>query len=139
MRLQALIHSSAARAGAQEEHRSIYLSTYGIIFAGTPHQGGEGVTWALRLVAIASIFTNTNDTMLQHLQRDSEEVQRLMRDYAPISGDFRTKFVYETSPTELPTGRSMMVRASANSHKYVLTSLAVVDRTESFRRSIRAG
>lgn len=109
MRVQALIHSAAARAGAQEEHRSIYLSTYGTIFAGTPHQGGEGVTWALRLVTIASIFVNTNDRMLQHLQRDSEEVQRLMRDFAPISSDFRTKFAYETLPTVLPTGRSMMV------------------------------
>ena len=107
--MQALIHSAAARAGAQEEHRSIYLSTYGTIFAGTPHQGGEGVTWALRLVTIASIFVNTNDRMLQHLQRDSEEVQRLMRDFAPISSDFRTKFAYETLPTVLPTGHSMMV------------------------------
>ena len=89
MRLQALIHSAAARAGAQEEHLSIYLSTYGIIFAGTPHQGGDGVAWGLRLVTIAIVFINTNDKMLQHLQRDSEEVQRLMGDYAPISSDFR--------------------------------------------------
>jgi hypothetical protein len=118
MSLYALIHSAAARTGAQEEHRSIYLSTYGIIFAGTPHQGGEGVTWGLRLVTIASIFVNTNNRILQHLQRDSEEVQRLMRDYAPISSDFRTKFAYETLPTTLPTGSSIMVKPKTRSYSY---------------------
>lgn len=108
--IQALIHSAAARSGAQEDHRSIYLSTYGIIFAGTPHQGGEGVAWGLRLVTVASMLVNTNPAMLQHLQRDSEEVQRLLRDFAPISNDFCTKFAYETLITPLPTGTSIWVR-----------------------------
>lgn len=137
MRLQALIHSAAARAGAQEEHRSIYLSTYGIIFAGTPHQGGDGVTWGLRLVTIASAFVNTNDRMLQHLQRNSEEVQRLMRDYAPISNDFRTKFAYETLPTTLPTGSSIWVSAST-ARTLTCTSLIEVDRTKIFCCCTRA-
>lgn len=70
----------------------------------------------MRLVAIASIFVNTNDSMLQHLEHDSEEVQKLMRDYAPLSNDFLTTFAYETLPTILPTGRSMMVRTSINRH-----------------------
>ncbi|MCJ1439073.1 hypothetical protein MMC27_008464 [Xylographa pallens] len=120
----ALIHSAAARTGAQEEHRSIYLSTYGIIFAGTPHQGGDGVTWGVRLITIASVFVNTNNNMLHHLERDSEEVQRLMRDYAPISGDFRTKFAYEILPTRLPTGTSIMVVPKASA---VLPGLADVE------------
>jgi len=38
-----LIHSEAARQGALEEHRSIKLSTYGIFFIETPHQGGSEV------------------------------------------------------------------------------------------------
>lgn len=110
----ALIHSAAARSGAQEDHRSIYLSTYGIIFAGTPHQGGEGVAWGLRLVTVASMLVNTNPAMLQHLQRDSEEVQRLLRDFAPISNDFCTKFAYETLITPLPTGTSIWVCPKAS-------------------------
>lgn len=91
--------------------------------------------WGVRLIAIASIFVNTNDRMLQHLQRDSEEVHRLMRDYAPISNDFRTKFAYETIPTVLPTGRSMIVSASKSFFKYFAK---YVDRTKSFRRCTRA-
>jgi 3-methyladenine DNA glycosylase AlkC len=85
------------------------MSTYGIIFAGTPHQGGEGVAWGVRLVKIASIFANTNANMLRHLQRDSEEVQRLLRDYASISNEFVTKFAYETLQTRLPIGNYIEV------------------------------
>lgn len=85
------------------------MSTYGIIFAGTPHQGGEGVAWGVRLVNIASIFANTNKTTLQHLERDSEEVQRLLRDYAPISNEFVTKFAYDTLLTRLPIGNYVEV------------------------------
>lgn len=85
------------------------MSTYGIIFAGTPHQGGEGVKWAARVAMVASIFVNTNDNLLNHLERDSEEVQRLLRDFAPISNEFVIKFAYETLPTKLPTGGSIHV------------------------------
>ncbi|MCJ1394832.1 hypothetical protein MMC18_007712 [Xylographa bjoerkii] len=82
---------------------------YGIIFAGTPHQGGEGVAWGKRLVSIVSIFRNTNTEMLQHLERDSEEVQRLLRDFGPISNEFVAKFAYETLQTRLPTGTYIQV------------------------------
>jgi hypothetical protein len=41
--MKALIHSDAARRGALVEHRSIKLSTYGVMFMGTPYQGGSGV------------------------------------------------------------------------------------------------
>jgi hypothetical protein len=87
------------------------------------------VTWGMRLVTIASIFVNTNNGMLQHLQRDSEEVSRLMRDYAPISNDFRTKFAYETLPTVLPMGGSMMVSVSMNYYRYLAE---YIDRTKIF-------
>lgn len=41
---KALLHSDRVRVGNLEDQRSIKLSTYGIIFMGTPHQGGQGVT-----------------------------------------------------------------------------------------------
>ncbi|KAI9782390.1 MAG: hypothetical protein M1839_005263 [Geoglossum umbratile] len=105
----ALIHSDSARERHLEHHRSIKLSTHGIFFLGTPHQGGEGVSWAKILVNAASIFAQSNTHVLRHLERDSEWLQQQLGQYAPISGEFVTKFAFETYETPLPFGGSIMV------------------------------
>ena len=92
-----------------EEH-AIKLSTYGLIFLGTPHQGGEGVEWGERLATIASIFVQTNKMLLQHLQRDSEWLQLQLNQYLGISDEFVTRFAYETLPTAIALGKSIVVR-----------------------------
>jgi hypothetical protein len=76
---------------------------------GTPHQGGEGTAWGQRLVNVASIFVNTNDKLLNVLERDSETPQNQLAQYTPISMDFVTKFAFETYPTPLAFGKSLMV------------------------------
>ncbi|CAN9243604.1 unnamed protein product [Alternaria alternata] len=88
----ALIHSDAARRGALEEHRAVKLSTYGILFMGTPHQGGSGVALGKLMVNVASLGQ-----------------------YGPISSDFVTKFAFEEYATPTVLGKSIMVvpRASA--------------------------
>jgi hypothetical protein len=79
------------------------------MFMGTPHQGGEGVAWGKRLVNLASIFVKTNDKLLNILERDSEALQQQLGQYAPISGDFETKFAFETRATPLTFGSSIVV------------------------------
>ncbi|KAF1952737.1 TPR-like protein [Byssothecium circinans] len=111
----ALIHSDAARRGALEEHRSIKLSTYGVMFMGTPHQGGSGVALGRLMVNVASVFVAADDRLLQHLERDSEWLQQQLGQYGPISSDFVTKFAFEEYATPTVLGQSFMVvpRASA--------------------------
>jgi len=106
---QALIHSDAARKGALEEHRSIKTSTYGIMFMGTPHQGGNGVQFGKLLVNAASVYKATTSRLLGHLERDSEWLQQQLRQYGPISGEFMTKFAYEEYETPTALGHSIMV------------------------------
>ncbi|KAI1210264.1 P-loop containing nucleoside triphosphate hydrolase protein [Annulohypoxylon truncatum] len=110
----ALIHADAARQGAHYEHRSVKTSTYGIIFMGTPHQGGTGVKLGCFLVNIASIFVAADDRVLKHLERDSELLQQQLGQYGPISGDFVTKFAYETYETSTLLGHKMMVVPKAS-------------------------
>ncbi|KAH8178500.1 hypothetical protein LIA77_00019 [Sarocladium implicatum] len=88
----ALIHSDAARQGAVPEHRSIRTSTYGILFMGTPHQGGNGVQLGRVLANVASLAIPADDRLLKHLERESEWLQQQLGQYTPISGDFVTKF-----------------------------------------------
>ncbi|CAH0020139.1 unnamed protein product [Clonostachys rhizophaga] len=111
----ALIHSDASRQGALLEHRSIKLCTYGIIFMGTPHQGGNGVQLGRLLVNIASVFVAADNHILQHLERDSEWLQQQLGQYGPITNDFVTKYAYEAYETATAFGRKIMVvpRASA--------------------------
>ncbi|SLM35870.1 Ribosomal protein S5 domain 2-type fold, partial [Lasallia pustulata] len=110
----ALIHSEAARRGALEEHRSIKLSTYGILFMGTPHQGGSGVHLGELMLKVASIFVTADDKILKHLERDSEWLQQQLGQYAPISNDFVTKFAYEMFPTRIALGTAIMVVPQAS-------------------------
>ncbi len=76
---------------------------------GTPHQGGSGVHLRELVLNVASIFMTTNNGILQHLERDSEWLQQQLGQYAPISGGFVTKFAYETLPTPITLGRTIMV------------------------------
>ena len=113
--MQALIHSHVATAQHLPHHRSVKISTYGILFFGTPHQGGEGVAWGKRAARIASIYVNTNTRILHHLERDSEWLQRQLQEYASISNSFVTKFAYETYPTPIFAGGSLVVSRNLHS------------------------
>jgi hypothetical protein len=106
---QALIHSDAARKGALEEHRSIKTSTYGIMFMGTPHQGGSGVQLGKLLVNVASVFVAADDRLMKHLEQNSEWLQQQLGQYNPISSEFVTKFAYEEYKTPTMLGHSIMV------------------------------
>lgn len=90
------------------------MSTHGIIFMGTPHQGGDGVQLGKLLVNIASIFVATDDHILQHLERDSEWLQQQLGQYGPISGDFATKFAFEEYKTPTVLGHSIIVGSQAS-------------------------
>ncbi|CAN9179325.1 unnamed protein product [Alternaria alternata] len=105
----ALIHSDTARQVALAEHRSIKLSTYGVMFMSTPHQGGNGVALGRLIVNVASAFVVADDLLLRHLERDSESLQQQLRQYAPISRDFVTKFALEEYATPTVLSWSMVI------------------------------
>ncbi|KAI1484454.1 hypothetical protein F5X96DRAFT_664167 [Biscogniauxia mediterranea] len=105
----ALVRSDIARQGALLEYRSIKLSTYGIFFMGTPHRGGHGVKLGLMLAKLGSPFIETNDRILRHLALDSEWLQQLSGQYAPISSKFVTKFAYEKYALVTAFGKEIFV------------------------------
>ncbi|CAN9334975.1 unnamed protein product, partial [Alternaria alternata] len=105
----ALIHSDTDRQVALAEHRSIKPSTYGVMFMSTPHQGGNGVALGRLIVNVASAFVVADDLLLRHLERDSESLQQQLRQYAPISRDFVTKFALEEYATPTVLSWSMVI------------------------------
>lgn len=91
-------------------HKAVELSTHGILFLGTPHQGSEGVGLALILLRIQSIFSKTNDVVLKDLQPHSKALREQLDSYAAIGHRYETQFYYEVYPTNLFAGKSMKVR-----------------------------
>lgn len=102
---------------ANNEHlKAIKLSTYGVMFFGTPHQGTDSASWGKVLVNVASLFRHTSKALLEHLERDSEWLEMQLEQYNAISSDIFTIFCYESYPTPLPAGRSMMVSYSVGTN-----------------------
>ena len=128
---QALIHS--ARQGPLEERRSIKLSTYGILFMGTP-QGASGGRLGELMLNVASIFVAADDKILKHLDRDSEWLQQQLGQYAPISRDFVTKFAYEMLPTRIAGENSILVSIF---HSLSASALSDLGRAKDFGRRTR--
>jgi hypothetical protein len=66
---------------------------------GTPYQGGEGIARGIE----------TNSKLFDILKRNSEFLEQQLDDYNPISGNFETKFAFETKPTTLAFGKAEIV------------------------------
>ncbi|MCJ1245218.1 hypothetical protein MMC30_002420 [Trapelia coarctata] len=101
----ALLHSHNATAAHLPDHRSIKISTYGIVFLGTPQQGVKGAEIANLILNIGSLRFNV---ILSGIQKQC-------RDYLAISGDFVTKCFYEAreTPTLMGFHKMIVPRVSA--------------------------
>jgi hypothetical protein len=90
--------------------RSIKLSTYGVMFFGTPHMGANGAEFQASITKICRIFVSGNSKLLRTLTQGSDHLRLLSELYLPISQDFKTIFFYEEYKTPLIGGMSMMVK-----------------------------
>jgi hypothetical protein len=115
---------------------SFKISTYGILFMGTPHSGGQGARLGELAVNIASIWLNTNSQLLKHLQTNSEWLDQTQMRYLPISGEFNTKFFYEAYATPTVGGNELLVSAPSGVADTTVDrfrwSNSVVDCAETF-------
>lgn len=79
---------------------SIVLSTYGIIFIGTPHQGLEDPT---ALISSGSPCSSLNRDLHDFLLCDGPQIQDQLANFSIISSHFDIKFIYETRASPAPT------------------------------------
>ncbi|KAF8512141.1 hypothetical protein BU17DRAFT_69322 [Hysterangium stoloniferum] len=125
---RALIHANATHIKHLPAHKAVEVSTYGIIYLGTPHQGIDLTDWTRSLLRYFSITSQTDSPIMKHLGLHSETLQQLVAEYAAISGRFQTVFCYETYDTLGPgaTGHvpviSAVVQGSVNT-EYFTTNI----------------
>ena len=97
-----------------ERLRSIYVSTYGILFLGTPHNGSDLAKWGSLLekicaVALPKKFFDTSPQLVQALQANNETLQNINRLFIEIIGRFHVYFFHESKPTDLKGTRAFVV------------------------------
>ncbi|KAM7189943.1 P-loop containing nucleoside triphosphate hydrolase protein [Rhypophila sp. PSN 637] len=106
----ALLTSDQAGVGHLERYKYIKISTGGVFYLATPHQGGQGVSLAQIVTRAYSVFSHTNPKLLAKIAPNSEWLQSLQSSYNSTSHQFDTTFFYETRPMTVPLlGRLLVV------------------------------
>jgi hypothetical protein len=94
-----MVHAHLATTNDKFHHKSVELSTYGINYLGTPHQGTDATDLAALLLGIQSIYSETNDAVVRDLRLHSSALQQQLSQYSSISWHYNTKFFFETFDT----------------------------------------
>ena len=103
---RALIYSSEIRGNKTEHLRSVFISTYGILFLGTPHKGSDLAEWGSRLERICdavlpSKLVDTQPQLINALKTHSETLQNIDRQFIQLTSRFHIYFFHEGKPTNL--------------------------------------
>lgn len=92
-----------------ESKKGIKLSTFGILFLGTPHEGSGAVSLGQSALRIAQVYYSINDNAVKELSEHSQWLERETNLFNTIRDNFRIRNCYETSPTPLLRGASVTV------------------------------
>lgn len=103
---RALLYSNDVRVTNHEDYRSIFISTYAIIFLGTPHTGSSVAAWARMLQAMSDAVIpkklfETEPVLLKTLKRDNETLQNINNHFLDIYQRFRIHMAHENHKTDI--------------------------------------
>ncbi|KAJ4141129.1 hypothetical protein NW768_000336 [Fusarium equiseti] len=103
---RALLYSSDIHEPHLQDLRSIFVSTFGLIFLGTPHIGSDAASWALILQAIVdtvipkTIF-HSEPILLRTLKKDNETLADINNQFLNIYQRFEVHMVHENQKTDI--------------------------------------
>ncbi|KAI4263695.1 MAG: hypothetical protein L6R42_001169 [Xanthoria sp. 1 TBL-2021] len=108
---RALIHSSGKKGKHTVHLRSIAVSTYGILFLGTPHLGYDRTKWASWSddVSCTTLKNGSQARLLEALETNSETLQNIERQFVELASDFHIFYFHETKLTWLDNGWRYLV------------------------------
>lgn len=95
-------------------YHSIYTCTFGIIFFGTPHNGSSkagllGNLQKLASIAIPKASMQIESQLVNALETDSETLQNITDQFAPLMPKFRIFFLWEQEKSSLKYTKEYIV------------------------------
>lgn len=101
-----LSHADRCRDPSLEHLRSMFISTFGIVFLGTPHEGSDLAKWGelvqgmVELAAPKRIF-ESHSILLKTLRSNSETLEATNFEFIHIMQKFEVCLVYEEETTKI--------------------------------------
>ncbi|KAH8598592.1 hypothetical protein B0O99DRAFT_615467, partial [Bisporella sp. PMI_857] len=134
--LKEILRKSARMSQWNPEDQSIYKSTRGIAFIGTPHHGSKGADWAEQLEKLAFFAGHSvNTSILEDLRKNSKNLEQLNSEFTSLLREarFYTRCFYESSGmTSLKlVGRRVVNDTSASIEDPVVNKNLPLDGTHS--------
>lgn len=111
---RALIYCRSLSNERTEHLRSVYVSTFGILFLGTPHNGSDIAKWGLLLHNICAAVlpkkvVESSPQLIKALRTNNETLQHINSLFADIISRFHIYFFHETRSTDVKGTREIIV------------------------------
>ncbi|KAB8202865.1 lipa and NB-ARC domain protein [Aspergillus parasiticus] len=115
---RALIYCKNVSDAKIQHLRSIYVSTYGILFLGTPHNGSDIAKWGLLLQNICSAvlpkkYMESSSQLVKALRTNNETLQNINSLFADMMSRYHIYFFHETLSTDVKGTRELIVDESS--------------------------
>ncbi|KAK7988456.1 hypothetical protein PG989_008771 [Apiospora arundinis] len=133
---RALLYSNDLRASQHEDYRQIFVSTFGIIFLGTPHVGSDMGSWAVMLqgmsdAVVPKAFWHSESVLLKTLKRDNETLQNINSHFLDIYQRFKILMAHENHKTDLKGTKMLVVDAQSASPQLPGVTYFAIEATHS--------
>ena len=107
---RALAYSESRKTKGIEHLHSIYVSTFAVLFLGTPHAGSSiarlgSIGQRMLDSLVPSKIWDTNGQLLEALKVGSETLQNITDQFVPLMKKFRIYFFWEQEKTDMKTTR----------------------------------
>ncbi|KAM3435566.1 hypothetical protein NHJ13734_005469 [Beauveria thailandica] len=117
---RALLYSGDLRAAHHDDYRSVFVSTYGIVFLGTPHAGAGAAAWGCALQAMSDAVLprklfESESVLLKTLKKDNETLANINNHFLDIYQRFRIHMAHENHKTDVKGTKMVIVDANSAS------------------------
>ena len=122
---KALAYSSARVSKNVAHLCSIFISTYGILFFGTPHNGIEMGSWstaACQKNRPVCATSSEDSHLLSAISKDSETLQLITEQFSGLMKQFHIFYFWEQFESQFPHGQGYVVKESS--------AAPIIDNTE---------
>jgi hypothetical protein len=110
---RALAYSSTRTSKHVDHLYSIFVSTYAIMFFGTPHNGSDKASWLSPSQIIhgseLSGHPARDNQLISSIEKESEALQTITDQFAPLMKQFHIFFFWEELQSEFPDGMRFVV------------------------------